>query len=157
MVKLNLQEKRRIEDLIFSEIDEAIRQHRHRRNAEEDVLEEKLIKNPPAVVARLREDISKLQKQIKADQERIKSAEKQIRDDDEELRKVGYRFDGEDLRLASYGDRPEEMQEFDRKTNEIIQQMEKLKKRSVLMVYSDSDEVKGLFDKVSAELQKIVR
>jgi hypothetical protein len=69
--------------------------------------------------------------------------------------------------LVKYGDRDfmlrthgeycnQALVAFNEKTDEMVQKIEQLKKRCVVMVYADSQEVKGLFDKVTAELQKIV-
>jgi hypothetical protein len=45
---------------------------------------------------------------------------------------------------------------FNEKTDETKRKIEQLKKRCIVMVYADSDEVKGLFDKVSEEITKLV-
>jgi len=146
MAKLNLQEKRRVEDLVFSEIDTAIREYSSSRHTEYDKLRSKILKNPPAEVKKLREDILKL--------------ESQVEQKEQELLKNGFeltRYGERDLTLREHGEyHNQALSAFNEKTDETKRKIEQLKKRCVVMVYADSDEVKGLFDKVSEEITKLV-
>lgn len=160
MAKLNLQEKRRIEDLIFSEFDAAEREYRDRRNGVYAKVKEKLLKNPPASVVRQREEILRDEKQIASTQVLLDELRKQRDGKVSSLEKIGYRLSDDERKLdvssSYYSEKPQELQEFEAQTKAKIQEIERLKKRYVLTVYSDSEEVKGLFDKVSQELSKIV-
>jgi hypothetical protein len=66
MAKLNLQEKRRIENLVFGEIEESIRKFKNKRSDAYNELKESLIKNPPTPVKQLQEEIVKLESEIEA-------------------------------------------------------------------------------------------
>jgi chromosome segregation ATPase len=160
MAKLNLQEKRRVEELICSEFNSAINRYRNRRRNERDELEKKLEKNPPAGVRKLREDILKLDSQMHEAQGLVRKLDKQIDDKKDELRQTGFTVVGEkrDIRVIdSYSvEKPSEVSAFNDETEEKVESLEQRRKQYVLMVYGDDAEVKGLFDKVSVELKKLV-
>lgn len=139
MSKINLQEKRRIENLIFSEVDYAISTYDDRRKEEYTRLKEKLIENPPEMVLKAREAALKAE---------------------EEIDKAGYE-------IERYGDRSLDIREngqyqhkdlvkFNDETDAKRRLLEQLKKKHIIMIYADDDEVKTLFDKVGEDIQKVL-
>ena len=65
MAKLNLQEKRRIENLVFDEINDAVRTLISKRSDQYSELKKRLAKNPPEPVKKLREEIVQLKKRLR--------------------------------------------------------------------------------------------
>ena len=144
MAKLNLQEKRRIENLVFQEIEDSIRKLISKRSDARDELKEKLIKNPPAPVKKLQEEIVKLESEIETKKE--------------ELEKEGYRLGYENaLTIREHGDYVnKELVAFQEESDRRRKALENLRKEFVVKTYADSDEVKNIFDIVADRIQKVV-
>jgi len=144
MPKLNLQEKRRIENLVFGEIEESIRKFKNKRSNEYDELKESLIKNPPAPVKQLQEEIVKLENEIEAKKT--------------ELEKEGYKLGYENaLTIREYGDYVnKELVAFKEETDKRQKTLEDLRKEFVVKIYADSEEVKDIFAVVSERIHKVV-
>ncbi len=144
MAKLNLQEKRRIENLVFDEINDAVRNLISKRSDQYSELKKRLAKNPPEPVKKLREEIVNLKKQIEMKET--------------ELSKEGFELGYEDaLKIREYGDFVnKELLTFSELTNSKRRMLEDMRKEFVVKIYADSDEVKDVFSVVSQRIEKVI-
>ena len=144
MAKLKLQEKRRIENLVFDEINDALHKFNSKRSNEYDELKQRLIKNPPEPVKKLREEIVNLKNQIEAKQT--------------ELSKEGFELGYEDrLILREYGEFVnKELLAFSELTKSKRHMLEDMRKEFIVKIYADSDEVKDVFSIVSERIEKVI-
>jgi hypothetical protein len=141
---LNLQEKRRIEKLVFDEIDQAVRKLTSNRSDSEDELKERLKKNPPAAVKKLREEVISL--------------EKQLEEKNTTLHKEGFELNYENnLTIRHYGEYVnKDILDFREESEKRRRALEDMRKEFIVKIYADSDEVKDIFGVVSERIQKVI-
>ena len=146
MRKLNLEERRRMEKLLFADIEGKVQEYTSKQSKEKDVLIDKLNKNIPT-------DIVKVFAEY---QEAHNEADKKK----EYLSEDGYDTNGygdkERVEVSTYGTQPKELEEFDQKTERTKKKLEALKREFTLKLYAgDSAEMNDLFDELMKRLEAV--
>jgi hypothetical protein len=143
--RLNMDEKRQLEKLIFSDIDQAATKYATTRQLERGKLQERLVeKASPAVVALFAE---------------LKSAAQTIATAEKKLSELGFRLDGygTDRKLAiAYSNLPRELVAFDHETNQRQKKIAGLKRDYTLRLYAAGEEARDLFALLANEITKVL-
>jgi hypothetical protein len=142
--RLNMEEKRHLQKLIFRDIDEATRSYQSARNEARQKLQERLLENAPAdVVALIAES---------------KRASDTVARIDKELADLGYNFSGyrEKTLCLNHSKLPQEVLAFDAETSRRDKSMSDLKRDYTLRLFAGGEEAKELFATLATEIAKIV-
>lgn len=148
---LNMEEKRKLEKIIFQDIDKAKTQYDSKRNEAEAELKIQLLKNPKA---------------IKLLAEHIANQKEEHRLNNE-IGKLGMDFNhsndkGWTLQIKnyySYGEEkrtPTEIMTFNQKTSETKDRLEDMKRTYTLKLFASGMEAQEVFTELSKELAKII-
>ena len=150
---LNMEEKRKLEKIIFQDIDKAKSQYDSKRSEAENDLKAKLLERPQGL---------KLLAEYVANQKE----EKRLKN---EIGKLGMDFNhsndkGITLQMASYysygsdTDRrtPTEITTFNAKTSQTKDRLEEMKRTYTLKLFASGMEAQEVFTELSKELAKIV-
>lgn len=149
MRTLNLEEKRRIEKLLFTDIEKRIEEYENERQTQKDVLIDKLENNLPQPIQKAFTEYKKAQKECK-EKERY-------------IEKLGYSInnwsDEDKVTVNTYNkEAPAELKEFYKETERTKMTLDKLKREFTLKLYAgDVDEVQKLFGELTKKLDVIVK
>lgn len=139
---LNMEEKRKIEKMMFIDIDVAIANVESKKDAEIEIEENRLKKNPPAAV-----------KKLAAEHKALKTRDEKI---DEELTKLGFNvdYDGE-ISINSNNAVPSIKSVADKAESQ-KSQLEALRRKTTLSLYANGETTAKLFISLAAEIKKIL-
>jgi hypothetical protein len=143
--RLNMEEKRHLQKLIFRDIDSAAQVYRAARTEARDKLQERLVENAPATVAALVAE--------------LRDAFATVPRLENELSDLGYSFSGypeKKLCANSYGKKAQELVEFDNETSRRDKGMSDLKRDYTPRLFAGGEEARELFATLANEIAKIV-
>lgn len=148
MRTLNLEEKRRIEKLLFVDIEKRIEDYENERNTEKGELIEKLENNIPQPTQKAFTEYNKAYKESQAKEKFIEKLGYSIRD-----------WDDKKLSVNTYGNEiPAELKDFNRETERTKKALETLKREFTLKLYAgDVDEVQMLFGELAKKLDSTIK
>jgi hypothetical protein len=141
--QLNMEEKRHLQKLIFSDIHAAGEKYRNARRDEREKLQERLVQKAPANVI-----------DLFAEYQRATTAITRV---EKELLSLGYsiaRYPETQLAIA-YNKLPEELVAFDLETFRTDKSISDLKRDYTLRLFAGGEEAKQLFETLTNELAKI--
>jgi hypothetical protein len=140
-----MDEKRQLEKLIFSDIDQAATKYATTRQLERGKLQERLVESASsAVVATFAE---------------WKRATQTIATVEKKLSELGYSVGGygEDRKLAiAYSNLPQELVAFDSETKQRQSKIAGLKREYTLRLYAAGEEARDLFAMLANEITKVL-
>lgn len=144
--KLTMEEKRRLEKMIFADIEEAEHAYNNKRNSQRDLLGNKLVKNAPASVKKLFAEYV--------------AAEKKMKQADKALEALGYDISsnyGTDTRILkiAYHKAPAELKAFDAQTMAGRERLTSLKRTYAVKLFGGGAEATKLFADLAKEIQKL--
>jgi hypothetical protein len=143
--RLNMEEKRHLQKLIFRDIDAAANAYQAARNEARRKLQERLVETAP-------DDVAALAAELKRAQETVTRLES-------ELSALGYSFVGypeKKLSINAYNKQPREVVEFDKETSRRDKSMSDLKRDYTLRLFAGGEEARELFATLASEIAKIV-
>jgi hypothetical protein len=141
--QLNMEEKRHLQKLVFSDIHAAEEEYRNARREEREKLQERLVQKAPGNVI-----------DLFAEYQRSTTAITRV---EKELLSLGYsiaRYPETRLTIA-YNKPPEELVEFDSETSRTDKSISDLKRDYTLRLFAGGEEAKQLFATLANELAKI--
>lgn len=142
--KLNMEEKRHLQKMLFSDIDDAQSNYESRRRVERNALDERLTSHPSPEIVALFEAATRAAS-VKAEA-------------DEALAKAGYRshdVNGKPTLDTSYHYHPRELKDFDAATTHATQRFAALKREYTLRLFAGNEEARGLFETLALEVSKL--
>jgi hypothetical protein len=142
--KLNMEEKRKLENLLFADIDSAVGRYEKQANQKHSELVDTLTKKPPAEVKKLFENYH--------------LAEKQKEQIDSKLNALGYdiAYDGK-LRVNIGGRAiPPQLKAFDDRTDEMRESLKSLKRDYVIKLFADHADTQSLFATLAWDLGRLI-
>lgn len=138
-----MEEKRKLEKLLLTDIDSAVGQYEKQTSAKRSELVEKLAKTPPAEVKKLYEGhiLSLKQKE-------------QI---DSKLYAAGYdiAYDGK-LRVKTGGDVTPQLKAFNDRAEKMLQSLKSLKRNYVIKLFADHADTQSLFASLASDLERLI-
>jgi hypothetical protein len=142
--RLNMEEKRHLQKLIFHDIDAAAKSYRAARNEARQKLQQRLIEHAPPKVAALVAEFTRAS-------DNIARIEKELSD-------LGSGLSGYPERTLhiAYGKPPQAILEFDAETRRRDKSMSDLKRDYTLRLFAGGEEAQELFATLARELTKIV-
>jgi hypothetical protein len=141
--QLNMEEKRHLQKLIFSDIHASGEKYRNARREEREKLQERLVQKAPGYVV-----------ELFAEYKRATTAIIRV---EKELSNLGYSVSGyheKQLGIA-YNKLPEELAEFDAETSRTDKSISDLKRDYTLRLFAGGEEAKELFATLAIEIAKI--
>jgi len=142
--KLNMEEKRKLEKLLITDIDSATARYDAVTKEKRDALVEKLEQTPPS--------------QIKALYERYKLARKQQKEAQEKLHSLGFHVDYQgELEVNTSNTLTKQLAEFDGQANEMRRSLATLKRSYLIKLFADHADTQGLFGSLAKDLERLVR
>jgi|SRR5580700_3238803 hypothetical protein len=143
--QLNMEEKRHLQKLIFSDIHIAGEKYRNARREEREKLQERLVQKAPGNVV-----------ELFAEHQRAAAAVTRI---EKELSNLGYSISSyPETRLAiAYKKLPEELVEFDAETSRTDKSISDLKRDFTLRLFAGGEEAKELFATLAKEIANLAR
>jgi hypothetical protein len=140
---LNMEEKRHLQKLLFSDIQIAGEHYRNARKQAREELQKRLVEEAPETVFALLAEY----KIAVSTMDRV----------DEELSKLGYALSGypEKALAIAYGKLPNELIKFDEETSRRDKGISDLKRDYTLRLFAGAEEAKELFATLANELGKI--
>jgi hypothetical protein len=141
--KLNMEEKRKLEKLLLSDIDSAVARYDAQAQDMRGNLIDKLTKNPPADVKKLFQSYELAQKQAG----QLKS----------KLDTLGFDivYDGT-LRPSTRGTMTAQLKAFDELAKDMRQSLETLKRSYVIKLFADHADTQSLFESLARDLQRLI-
>ena len=141
--RLNMEEKRKLEKLLLTDIDSAVGQYEKQTGAKRSELVEKLAKNPPAEVKKLYEGHLLALRQ-----------KEQI---DSKLYAAGYdiAYDGK-LRVKTGGEVTPQLKAFNDRAEEMLQSLKSLKRNYVIKLFADHADTQSLFASLASDLERLI-
>lgn len=141
--KLNMEEKRKLEKLLLSDIDSAVARYDAQAQDMRSNLIDKLMKNPPADVKKLFESFV--------------LAKKQVGHLEAKLDALGFdiAYDGT-LRVNTNGTRTEQLKAFDELAKEMRESLQTLKRSYVIKLFADHADTQSLFESLARDLQRLI-
>jgi hypothetical protein len=143
--RLNMEEKRHLQKLIFRDIDATAAAYRAARSEARRKLQERLVETAPSNIAALAAE--------------LKRAQETATRLEHELSALGYSFSGypeKKLCIHEYNKQPQEVVEFDKETSRRDKSMSDLKRDYTLRLFAGGEEARELFATLGKELAKIV-
>jgi hypothetical protein len=141
--KLNMEEKRKLEKLLLSDIDSAVARYDAQAQDMRGNLINKLTKNPPANVKKLFQSYELAQKQVG----QLKS--------NLEAHGFDIAYDGT-LRVNSSGTKTEQLKAFDELAKEMRESLQTLKRSYVIKLFADHADTQSLFESLARDLQRLI-
>jgi hypothetical protein len=139
--KLNMEEKRKLERLLLSDIDAAEKAFVSVLNGQRNDLVERLTQNPAA-------DVRAAHDKYKLTYDQHKAAERA-------LYALGYRVDYSDrLAASSSGTLAKPLVDFDEKISATRQSLTALKRRYIMRLFADNADTQSLFDSLARDLKE---
>ena len=141
--RLNMEEKRKLEKLLLTDIDSAVGQYEKQTGAKRSELVEKLAKNPPAEVKKLYEGHLLALRQ-----------KEQI---DSKLYAAGYdiAYDGK-LRVKTGGEVTPQLKAFNDRAEQMLQSLKSLKRNYVIKLFADHADTQSLFASLASDLERLI-
>jgi hypothetical protein len=141
--KLNMEEKRKLEKLLITDIDSATSRYDAVTQDERRALIEKLQRTPPA--------------EAKALHERYRLAGKQRAELEAKLDVLGYdvNYHGE-LAVNTSGTKAKQLAEFDDRTDEMRHSLATLKRSYVIKLFADHADMQSLFGSLGKDLERLI-
>jgi hypothetical protein len=141
--KLNMEEKRKLEKLLITDIDSATARYDAVTKEEREALVERLQRTPLA--------------EAKALYERRNLAVKQREELEEKLDALGYdvNYRGE-LTLNTSGATVKQLAEFDDRADEMRRSLATLKRNYVIKLFADHADTQSLFGSLAKELERLI-
>jgi hypothetical protein len=140
---LNMEEKRNLQKLIFSDIHAAAEKYRYDRHESRQKLQDRLIEHAPSNVVALFAE--------------YKAADDTTRKIEKELLQLGYVISGYPEKLGiAYNKYPLELVQFDNETSQMDKDMSDLKRDFTLRLFAGGEEAKELFRMLANAIAEIV-
>jgi uncharacterized protein (UPF0128 family) len=144
--KLNMDEKRKLEKLLLSDVDTAAAAYRAQRSAKQELVKDAAITNAPRQARGLLAAYLATRSNANALLERI--------------HKMGYSVptygDNEDKLDLHYNTKPKPVRDFDAETARVEKSLADLKRSYTLKLFAGGEEAKELFASLARELANIV-
>ena len=141
--KLNMEEKRKLEKLLITDIDSATARYDAVTKEKRDALVEKLEQTPPS--------------EIKALYERYKLARKQQKEAEEKLRALGFHVDYQgELQVNTSNTLTKQLAEFDDQANEMRRSLSTVKRNYVIKLFADHADTQSLFESLARDLERLI-
>jgi hypothetical protein len=142
--KLNMEEKRKLEKLLLSDIDAAVLRYDGVAKETKRDLIEKLLKTPPAEVKKLFESYT--------------LAKKQQKDAEIKLDKLGWDIAyGGSLNVNTYGTITPQVAAFDEKAEQKREALKSLRRSYVIKLFADHADTQSLFASLAKDLEGLSR
>jgi hypothetical protein len=141
--KLNMEEKRKLEKLLLSDIDSAVARYDAQAQDMRGNLVDKLTKNPPAEVKKLFDSYSVAQKQVKQLESKLDTLGFDIT------------YDGA-LRVNTHGTMTEQLKGFDALAKDMRESLQTLKRSYVIKLFADHADTQSLFESLARDLQRMI-
>ena len=142
-----MEEKRKLEKLLLSDIDGAVAAYELKREKASDALEDAILAKPPKKATAL------LARHI--------AMEKQAKEAVRELEELGFDTSWDSgrkvLGIKRYGIRPEQMRDFDAETARVKKSLADAKRTYTMKLFAEGAEAQTLFASLAKELDSIVR
>jgi hypothetical protein len=141
--KLNMEEKRKLEKLLLSDIDSAVARYNAQAEDMRGNLIDKLTKNPPADAKKLFDSYSLEQKQVG----QLKS----------KLEALGFdiAYDGA-LRVNTHGTTAAQLKAFDALARKMRELLQTLKRSYVIKLFADHADTQSLFASLARDLEHLI-
>jgi hypothetical protein len=141
--RLNMEEKRKLEKLLLSDIDSGVARYNGAAQEMRANLIEKLLKNPPAEVKKLFESYT--------------LAKKAQKDTETKLDKLGWdiSYDGS-LGMNTYGNINPQVGMFDEKVEKRRESLKSLKRSYVIKLFADHADTQSLFASLAKDLEGLI-
>lgn len=141
--KLNMEEKRKLEKLLLSDIESAVARYDAQAQDMRKTLIDKLTKNPPAEVKKLFDSYLLAQKQVG----QLKS----------KLDALGFdiAYDGT-LRVNTNSTKTEQLKAFDELAKAMRESLQTLKRSYVIKLFADHADTQSLFESLARDLQRLI-
>jgi hypothetical protein len=142
--KLNMEEKRKLEKLLLTDIDSAVGQYEKQAEGMRRTLIEKLTKTPSAEVKKLLFESYGLKQR---EQKQLES----------KLDTLGYdiAYDGT-LRVNTGGAVTPQLKAFNDRAEEMLQSLKSLKRNYVIKLFADHAATQSLFASLATDLQRLI-
>ena len=141
--KLNMEEKRKLEKLLLSDIDSAVARHDAQAQDMRGNLIDKLAKNPPAEVKKLFDSHSLARKQAKQLESKLDALGFDIA------------YDGA-LRVNTHGTMTAQLKAFDALAKDMREALQTLKRSYVIKLFADHADTQSLFESLARDLQRLI-
>jgi hypothetical protein len=141
--KLNMEEKRKLEKLLLSDIDSAVAHYDAQAEDMRGTLIDKLTNTPPADVKKLFDSYLLARKQLGL----LKS----------KLDALGFdiAYDGE-LRVNTRGTMTAQLKAFDALAKEMRESLQTLKRTYVIKLFADHADTQSLFESLARDLERLI-
>ena len=147
--KLNMEEKRKLEKLLFADIERAEQAYNGTRSSERDAVAKRMVKNAPAEAVKLFAT--------------YKSAKAEMEGAERALDEMGYDINtgygtakGGELGINyAHNKQPAELASFDRQTSERKAKLAELKRSYTLKLFAGGAEAQELFASLAKEIAKL--
>lgn len=139
---LNIEEKRKIEKIMFSDIENAISQLEANTSEEKETEKGRLLKNPPA--------------QIKALAAEYKAVQKKEDDIKKAVATLGFDVDYDGEIKVSYSKSPFSIKKIEDKSDARKSLLEALRRKTTLQLYGGGKITAKLFTDLTEEIKKIL-
>lgn len=141
--KLNMEEKRKVEKLLLSDIDSAVARYNAQAEEMRGNLVDKLTKNPPADVKKAFDGYVDARKQAKLMETRLDG--------------LGYNvaYDGT-LRVSTHGTTTAQLTAFDAAAKDNRETLQTLKRNYVIKLFADHADTQSLFASLAKDLERLI-
>jgi hypothetical protein len=141
--KLNMEEKRKLEKLLLSDIDSAVARYDALSSDMRGNLIDKLTKNPPAEAKKLFDSYS--------------LARKQVGQLESKLDALGFdiAYDGA-LRVNTHGTMTAQLKAFEALASEMRESLQTLKRSYVIKLFADHADTQSLFASLARDLEHLI-
>lgn len=146
--KLTMEEKRRLEKMIFADIDTAKNAYQAKRRAVREQAKAKLLKSVPAAVRQMFAAYCAAKKTAAEAEKKLDGLGYDI--------STGYNSEEPKLTLNSYQNIAPELKEFDRDTNSREGRFEIVKRNYTIKLFAGGAEAQEIFAGLQAELAKLI-
>ena len=144
--KLTLEEKRKLEKIIFADIEKAECDYLNARSGERAEVKTKCIKNAPS--------------QVKTLFKKYAEASKVRKQSEKALDKMGYSVSDygntPELKI-SHGDYPKELELFDTETNKKEDELSTMKRTYTIKLFAGGEEATELFKTLAQDLARLIK
>lgn len=142
--KLNMEEKRKLEKLLLSDIDSAVARYDAQAQDMRGSLINKLTKNPPADVKKLFDSYLLARKGL----EQLKS----------ELATLGYDVIPHDgtMQVRTHGTKTEQLKAFDELAKDMRESLQTLKRNYIIRLFADHADTQSLFESLAKDLERLI-
>jgi hypothetical protein len=141
--KLNMEEKRKLEKLLLSDIDTAVARYNGQAEDMRQNLIDKLTKNPPVEVKKLFDSRTLARKQV----EQLEA----------KLDTLGFDIDYHgSLQVNRSGTKTAQLSAFDKLVTDMRASLQTLKRNYVIKLFADHADTQSLFASLAKELEKLI-